>query len=150
MTQKKEEMKVVETQVKEEKVAVSQPTETEKSLKVIRELVSKNQDLKIIEAEAKTGFSYFAGKKRLCKLLNTKRGVSLEINVKLPKKFEEVVGMDNISAAMAHKKHLGTMKHHFKSQDSKLIKEIMTAAIEVFKKEVTVAKEEEAKEAKQA
>lgn len=122
---------------------VSQTPESEKALKVIRDLVGKAKDLKLMEQEAKTGFSYFAGKKRLCKLLKTKRGVTLELNVKLSDKLSKLPEMENISVAQAHKKHLGTMKHLFRAADSKLVKDVITEALAVFAKEMA---EEKAKE----
>jgi hypothetical protein len=134
------------TQNEKTVVVASQATESEKALKVIQDLVSKAKDLKLVEQEAKTGFSYFAGKKRLCKLLKTKRGVTLEINVKLPKELKDLAGLENISTAMAHKKHLGTMKHLFRSPDSKEIKKIMVEALKVFKAENQEEKKEEVQE----
>lgn len=113
----------------EEKVEVIE-TEFEKSLKILRNTVTKNPELKLVEQEAKTGFSYFLGKTRLCKLLKTKRGVTLELNVKLPKKYDDTPGLQNISAAMAYKKHLGTMKHLYKGGDASLINSLIKAAIE--------------------
>lgn len=124
--------------------------EAEKAVKVIRELVAKNKDLKLIENESKTGFSYFAGKKRLCKLLKTKRGIRLELNVTLPKKYSELPEMENISKDLAHRKHLGTMKHLYKSSNDKDLVEIMAAAIETFKLEMKVDEIKEPKEMKEA
>lgn len=130
------------TTVKKENVNV---LEAEKALKEIRGLVSKEKDLNLVENETSTGFSYFAGKKRLCKLLKTKKGVRLEINVKLPKELSGLDGMESISLAFAKKKHLGTMKHLYKSQDTKLIPKIMVEAIKVFRSETTATETKEAK-----
>ena len=112
-----------------EKIEVLE-TEFEKSLKILRNTVTKNPELKLVEQEAKTGFSYFSGKTRLCKLLKTKRGVTLELNVKLPKKYDDTPGLQNITAAIAYKKHLGTMKHLYKGGDASLINSLIKAAIE--------------------
>lgn len=127
--------------------------ESEAALKIVRDLVSKKPELKLQESEAKTGFSYFAGKKRLCKVLKTKRGVRLEINVTLDKTTEDkILGLEKISAAMAHKKHLGTMKYMYRAGDHKEVKAIITAALKTFATEAKEAevKEEPVQEAKQA
>lgn len=134
--------KVEAPQVKVE-AAQSNEVESEKAVKVIRELIAKSPDLKIIENESKTGFSYFAGKKRLCKLLKSKRGIRLELNVKLPKKFSDLPEMDNISKDLAHRKHLGTMKHLYRSSDDKQINAIMVEAIKAFKAEMVVTEEKQ-------
>lgn len=129
-------------------VTQSNVVESEKAVLIIRDLISKNVDLKLIENESKTGFSYFAGKKRLCKLLKTKRGIRLELNVQLPKKFSDLPEMENISKDLAHRKHLGTMKHLYKSSNDKEIAQIMVEAIKVFKAEMAlVSKEQVVKEA---
>jgi hypothetical protein len=117
--------------------------EAEKAVKVIREMIAKAQDLKLVENESKTGFSYFAGKKRLCKLLKSKRGVTLEINVDMPKAFSEQPEVTNISKALAHQKHLGTMKHLYRSSDAKHIKVIMAQALKAFAEEITAEQKAE-------
>lgn len=119
--------------------------EAEKAVKVIRELISKTEDLQIKEHESKTGFSYFAGKKRLCKLLKTKRGIRLEINVELPDKFANMPEMENISYEKAHRLHLGTMKHLYRAADSRHIKSIIAEALKSFRKEIEI--KEKSKEA---
>lgn len=129
-----------------EKKEMQNILEAEKAVKIIRDLISKAGDLKLIENESKTGFSYFAGKKRLCKLLKTKRGVRLEINVELPKKFAEMPEMENISKEMAHRKHLGTMRHLYRGSDSRHIKAIMMEALKVFKAELEAEQKEEQKQ----
>ena len=126
-----------------------QVQESMKALGTIRTLIEGSKDLKIIENEASTGYSFFAGKKRLCKLLKTKRGISLELNVKLPASFsKDLEGMETISAAVAHKKHLGTMKHLYKSGTDTKVKEIMEQALQVFAQELKPKEEEKIKEAK--
>jgi hypothetical protein len=100
---------------------------------------------KIVAQESKTGISYFQGKKRLVKVLKTKRGLVLEINVSLPKAMESTEGLDKISAAMAHKKHLGTMKYLYKAADTKAVPAILKAAMEQFKKDTEEPKQTEAK-----
>lgn len=130
---------------------VNTALESEKAALVIRDLVSKAPALKLVERESKTGFSYFAGKKRLCKLLKTKKGVRLELNVTLPKKFSDMPEVDNISLAQARDKHLGTMKHLYRGSDTRHIKSIMAEALKVFKVEAatehkTIEAKEEVKE----
>lgn len=148
--EKKEEVK---EEVKEEKkvdLTKKELSESEKSMTIINGLIAKNQGLKIVASESKTGWSFFSGKKRLCKLLKTKRGVTLEINVSLPQQFKEMAEMENISATMAFKKHLGTMKHLYRANDSKMVSAIMKEAIAIFKAEMEAAKAQEQAEEKKA
>jgi hypothetical protein len=118
--------------------------EYEKASKIISREILINPDLKIVETSNASGNSYFSGKTRLFKLIKSKRGVSLEINVQLPKDLcKDLPGMEDISIATAHAKHLGTMKHHYRSSDSKEIERIIHAIIVEFKRNIT--KKEEAK-----
>jgi hypothetical protein len=135
---------------KEEKKAETKKeiSESEKSMNIINGLVRKNPTLKIVPSESKTGWSFFSGKKRLCKLLKTKRGVTLEINVSLPEQFKTMADMENISATVAFKKHLGTMKHLYRANDAKQIQVIMAEAVAIFKKEIEAEKAKEVEEAK--
>ena len=106
----------------------------EKAYEVVNKKVMAEKSLKFVETEAKTGFSYFAGKKRLCKLLKTKKGISLELNVELPKELtKDNPNFKLVSADMAHKKHLGTMKSYFRTTDMKELTKVITAAIQSFK-----------------
>lgn len=121
----------------------------EKAYAVVNKKVMAEKSLKFVETDTKTGFSYFAGKKRLCKLLKTKRGISIEFNVDLPEELTK----DNpdfklVSAATAHKKHLGTMKSYFRTADLKELTKVMTAAIESFKSSNTPVKEAAKEETK--
>lgn len=124
-------------------------SESSKALAVIKAAISGIKDLNLDERPSETGVSFFAGKDRLCKLLKTKRGVTLEINVSLPKKLSDLPEMDTISTQMANKKHLGTMKHLYRSNDSKMIKEIITEALLALKAKIDAKKAEESKEVKQ-
>lgn len=142
---KKGEETMENKETKKEVKKAPEKTEFEKSLEIIRTLAAKQKDLKLMEQEAKTGYSFFSGKNRLCKILKSKRGITLEVNVKLPEKFKEIPEIETITAAVAYKKHLGTMKHLYRGQDSKLVKEIITAAIEQMKLELVAKKEDEAK-----
>jgi hypothetical protein len=119
--------------------------ESEKALQIIRKEVGKFKNLNLVEVGAATGFSYFAGKKRLCKILKTKRGVTLEINVKLSGEVKDLPGMETISVQQAHKKHLGTMKHYYRSTDAKQIQKIIAEALKQFKAEMEAGKKEEEK-----
>ncbi len=118
---------------------------SEAAVKVVRDLVSAAPELKITESESKTGYSFFSGKSRLCKVLKTKRGVTVELNVELPKKFAEMDGMETISAAKAKAKHLGTMKHYYRAADDKQIKVIITEAMKVMKVNLGIVTEEKPK-----
>jgi len=112
-------------------------SEFEKALNEIESHVQINENLKIRKQDNASGNSFFSGKDRLCKLLKTKRGISLEINVQLPKELQDLPGMEHISIAVAHAKHLGTMKHHYRSSDSNSVKTIINAIIEIFKTKTT-------------
>jgi len=140
-----EEAQVVEEEKKEEAVLEDKKpkielSEATKSMAVINTLVARNAGLKIVGSDSKTGTSFFSGKKRLCKLLKTKRGVTLEINVKLSKETAGIAGMESISAVLATKKHLGTMKHLYRANDAKQIAAIMKEAIVIFKAELEAEK----------
>jgi len=148
-----EENKEVQEEKKEEtkKVDLTKKdiSESDKSAAIINSLIAKNPTLKIVASDSKTGISFFSGKKRLCKLLKTKRGVTLEINVSLPKDFtKDMTEMESISATTAFKKHLGTMKHLYRGNDAKLIPSIMKEAIAIFKAEIEAAKTKETAEEK--
>lgn len=119
--------------------------EVEKAKKIIMEAIKATKDASIVESGSTTGFSYFKGKKRLCKLLKTKRGVALEINVQLPETVSKLAGMDTISKGQATKKHLGTMKHMYRSGDAKEVLKIIQAALKVFITETKEVAKEEAK-----
>lgn len=120
--------------------------EIDKAIKIINEQININQDLKIVETDNASGTSYFSGRTRLFKLVKSKRIISLEINVQLSKEFcKEITGMDDISKSTAHLKHMGTMKHHYRSTDSKEIARIISNIITEFKAINT--KKEETKKA---
>lgn len=122
--------------VPEVKVEVKQDNvlEYDKATKIIANEIHINPELKIVGTENASGNSYFSGKTRLFKLIKSKRGISLEINVSLSKEFcKEVTGMEDISIATAHQKHLGTMKHHYRSSDSKELTKIVHAILVSFK-----------------
>lgn len=95
---------------------------------------------KIVAQEVKTGTSYFEGKSRLCKVLKTKKGITMEINVTLTKAVEEEFGLEKISAKTAYEKHLGTMKYMARFNDgkqiNKLLKLMVAAFIQQNKKEI--------------
>lgn len=123
----------------------SAKSESELSLDIIRKAIKSAPALKLVEAENNTGFSYFMGKKRLCKLLKTKRGVTLEVNVKLT--LKDIPGLETISAAVAHKKHLGTMKHLYRASDHKQVEVLIKDALKVFKSETEEVQKAETVEA---
>lgn len=106
----------------------------EVALDEIRKIIGQKQfeDLKLVENEAKTGISFFQGKDRLCKVIKSKRGLSIEINVSLPEEIASLTGLTTISKNEAHKKHLGTMRHIYRGTDSKEVKKIISAAVKVF------------------
>ena len=110
------------------------------------EIVKVTKGTKIVPQEAKTGISYFQGKNRLCKVLNTKKGISMEVNITLSKEIEKEFGLERISAATAYKKHLGTMKYMVRLNDEKSLPKLLKLMVAEFIKVNT--KVEEDKEAK--
>lgn len=120
----------------EEEIVMSQQNLLmhEVAVQEIREILSQKQfsDLQIVENDAKTGISFFQGKDRLCKVIKSKRGLTIEINVLLPEILHDIPGLTYISKEEAHRKHLGTMRHIYKGTDTKDIKKIMSAAVKVF------------------
>lgn len=120
----------------------NQKTNFEITVEEVRKAVTGS---KIVEQAGNTGTSWFQGKKRLVKVLNSKRGLTIEINVTLPKALEELDGMKKISAVEAHKKHLGTMKYMYKAPDTKQVSKIIKAAVTQFNKDLaaTEAKEQQ-------
>ena len=133
--------------VKEEKI--DNACHYEVANQIIKNEVHINPDLKIVETANASGNSYFSGRTRLFKLLKSKRGISLEINVQLSKEFcKECTGMEDISIATAHAKHLGTMKHHYRSNDSSEIMKIINAIFVTFKRNLKVVEKLETLEAK--
>ena len=127
----------IEKELESKPESSSNLSEFEKALNEIESHVQINENLKIRKQDNASGNSFFSGKDRLCKLLKTKRGISLEINVTLPKELQDLPGMEHISIAIAHAKHLGTMKHHYRSSDSNSVKTIINAIIEIFKTKTT-------------
>lgn len=109
----------------------NQKTEVEKGLEVISGLVKDFEQRK-----AETGFSYFKGKNRLCKVLNSKKGIRLELNVLVPEALEKKHIMTRITKEVAKAKHLGTMKYSVIAlQDAGALKEVIEAALVAFKAE---------------
>lgn len=122
----------------------------EVALDEIRKIISQKQfeDLKLVENEAKTGVSFFQGKDRLCKVIKSKRGLAIEINVSLPEDTASIEGLTTISKNEAHKKHLGTMRHIYRGSDAKDVKKIISVAVKVFQANMKLkGTEQEAKEA---
>lgn len=126
---------------KEEKLNLYEAT-----LRQIKELTRGAQ---IKERQNTTGSSFFEGSKRFCKLVKTdKGGAFLEINVLLPKEMQDLPGMTTFSKVEASRKHLGTMRHAFRTSDEKDIAQVLKEAWRIFREEV--AKEEEAKDSSKA
>ena len=112
-----------------------------KASRIIETEIHINPELKIVATENASGNSYFSGRTRLFKLLKSKRGISLEINVVLPKEFcKTLTTMEDISIATAHAKHLGTMKHHYRSSNANEVCKIIHAILTTFK--ASIKKEE--------
>lgn len=90
---------------------------------------------KIVAQEGATGTSYFEGKKRLLKVLKSKRDISIEINVELNATDETKYGLTKISAKTARDKHLGTMKYLMKVNDLKILPDLLKTLVANFKAE---------------
>lgn len=110
---------------------------SERAVKEIQSLIKKAEHLKIVESENRTGFSYFTGKKRLCKILKTKKGVCIEINVELPSNLD-IPELNTISKSEAYKKHLGTMRHIYRGDDIKVIKRILSEILKIHEEQSKV------------
>ena len=105
-------------------------TEFEKGIEVIN-LLAKDFSPRV----AGSGVSYFKGKNRLCKILKTKKGISLEINVTVPKATENKFKLEALTEKEAKEKHLGTMKYKVtRMDDTKALKEIVTELLKAYKK----------------
>lgn len=91
------------------------------------------QGLSVVPSEGQTGTSFFHGKQRLCKVLKTKRGLRIEINVPLPKEIASLEALQEIEKETAYNKHYGTVRHIYRGDDLKEINMIMMAAVEEFR-----------------
>lgn len=96
------------------------------------------QDLSVVSQSRTTGTSFFQGNDRLCKVLKTKRGLRIEINVSLPENVASIAGMETIAPETAYAKHYGTVRHIYKGESIQDIKEIMIEAISIFKKNIAL------------
>jgi len=100
------------------------------------------QNLRVVATEKQTGTSFFQGNDRLCKVLKTKRGLRIEINVELPEEYVKLPHMESIDEATAYAKHYGTVRHIYRGEDMKDIKKIMTAAIDIFAKNMSLKQQQ--------
>lgn len=119
--------------VDEKQLIAQLQKESIKTLQIIRGIVL--QDKAFVERAIGTGYSYFKGNTRLCKLVHSSKSIVLEINTVLPKDLVELRGMEKISPARAQKKHLGTMKYMYRTYDAGGIDRIVKAALEEFYRE---------------
>jgi hypothetical protein len=106
--------------------------------KILQEEV-KNTKIQITKNS--TGVSYFQGRKRLVKVLFTKKGISLEINVILPAPIVKQFNLQEIPYQIAKQKHLGTMKYHFKQEmvmEEKIYKLLIKSIIKQFLQEMEI------------
>jgi hypothetical protein len=95
---------------------------------------------KIVESEISTGTSFFEGKKRLCKVLKSKKSLAIEVNVTLDKATEEKFNLTKISYATAKAKHLGTMKYLVNLVETKDMALLVKAMVIAFKAEQVAEK----------
>lgn len=107
---------------------------------VVTEMVKGSN---FIPQQNKTGVTFMAGKQRLVKIVNTKKGLKLEINLPLTKATEAKLNkagiLDIISPAMAHQKHLGTMKYLYKGTDTTDLALIIKDCMKAYEKQIAVA-----------
>lgn len=97
---------------------------------------------KLVQQENSTGTSFFEGKKRLCKILKSKKSLSIEINVILDAETEKEYSLTRISAKVAHEKHLGTMKYMARIPDVKMLPKLLKTMVVAFKAEQIAEKAE--------
>ncbi len=95
-------------------------------------LNKKIEGTKIVGNEISTGFSYFEGKRRLTKILKSKKFITLEINVNLPAAVEKIFGLEKISKNSAKSKHLGSMVYFVNLNDTKLLDKLLTEILKSF------------------
>lgn len=110
------------------------------AVRQIQEVLASDrfQGLSVVLSPGQTGTSFFQGKDRLCKVLKTKRGLRIEINVGLPDKIAKIDGMETIEPETAYLKHYGTVRHIYRGEDIPAIKMIMTEAVQIFKENMAV------------
>lgn len=113
-------------------------TEYEKGVELMK-TVAKGFDPR----SSQTGTSYFKGKERLCKVLNSKKGIRIEVNVFVPKAVEDKFKMVRLEEGVAKKKHLGTMKYPVIAlDDTGSLKELVGHLVKSFEEPTAAAKEE--------
>jgi len=91
---------------------------------------------KIVGGEISSGKSYFEGKKRLCKILKSKKGYSVEINVRFDKVIEKEFGLRFIMLEERKVKKLGSMKYFYSSNKLEDVKKILKLMVIRFKEEL--------------
>jgi len=131
---------------------MTQVQEKSISTLVLEEVNTLMKDIKNKKVnETATGVSFFEGNRRFCKLLNSKKKANLELNVLLPKDLQAIDGMTTYSTVEASKKHLGTMRHLFQTDNIESLKKVINAAFLIFvadgKKKAEELKTQEAKKA---
>lgn len=99
----------------------------EKATEVVNELIKGTN---FVPQENNTGVSFFEGKQRLVKIVKSKRGLKMEINLPLSKTMENKLEKGNgilkkISPQEAKEKHLGTMKYLYVDNSEKMVAEII-------------------------
>jgi hypothetical protein len=111
----------------------------------VETITAATKDTKIVATEVSTGTSFFEGKKRLCKVLQTKKAIAIEINVVLDKETEKKFNLNRISLATAREKHMGTMKYMANIPDAKALPGFIKVLVASFKAEQAAEKAEFAK-----
>ena len=108
----------------------------------IEAVTTASKTTKIVSSEISTGTSFFEGKKRLCKVLKSKKSIAIEINVVLDKATETKYNLNRISLATARSKHLGTMKYMANIPNVNDIAALVKAMVTSFKAEQAAEKAE--------
>jgi hypothetical protein len=111
----------------------------EKAVEVVTNLTKGTN---FVPQQNKTGVTFFEGKQRLVKIINSKKNLKLEINLELSKVMESKLEKSNgiltkITPALAHEKHLGTMKYLFSDNTEKEVKNIVTDLLKNYFKNDT-------------
>ena len=107
------------------------------NFELVSDLLEKEiEGSKIVGGEVSSGKSFFEGKKRLCKILRSKKGFSVEINVRFSKEVEKEFGLRFIMLEERKVKKLGSMKYMFSSNKLEDVERILKLMVVRFGEEL--------------
>ena len=108
----------------------------ESAVKKVEKLVEGTM---FIPQQNTTGVTFFEGKQRLVKIVKTKKGLKMEINLEMSKtlvnKYEKDLKLTIITPAYAKQKHLGTMKYLFKDINEAEVEKIVSDLLKNYAKQ---------------